>query len=202
MKKLILLLLLVFTVSIMYGQLSFGPKVGYTASRLTSNVDSVKTQFKSGFLFGAFLRIGHKLYLQPELYYTTHGGVIQKDSLGKSWNESINIGSLDIPILIGFKIVNLDIFNLRVLAGPVASFVVNKTITNSSDVIGPIEKANINNVNWYIQAGGGVDVWKFTLDIRYQLGLNKMIKEVSYNGKNVNFNTSNNVWVISLGFKF
>ncbi|MCX6250134.1 MAG: porin family protein [Bacteroidetes bacterium] len=202
MKKVILFVLLVSSVSIMYGQLSFGPKIGYTASKLTTNVDSVKTQFKSGFLFGAFLRFGHKLYLQPELYYTTHGGSFQKDSLGKSWTENITIGSLDIPVLIGFKILNTDFFNLRVLAGPVASFVVNKKITNTGDVIGPIQKASISNANWYIQAGAGVDVWMFTLDIRYQLGLNKMIKEVSYDGKSVNFNTSNNVWVISLGFKF
>ena len=70
-----------------------------------------------------------------------------------------------------------------------------------NSVSGPIHKASISNANWYIQAGAGVDVWFFTLDIRYQVGLNKIIKDVSYDGKNINFNTSNNVWVVSLGFK-
>jgi hypothetical protein len=198
MKKVFLLTVFLLSAGLMFGQLKFGPKVGYNASTLSTSLDTVKTQFKSGFQFGAFLRIGNKFYLQPELYYSTHGGVFESDTSSTSWKQTVNIGSLDIPVLIGFKIINTDFVNLRILAGPMASFTVNKKITNANDIIGPIQKADISNANWYIQAGAGVDIWMFTLDIRYQIGLNKIIKEVS-NG--ANFNTSNNVWVVSLGLK-
>ena len=87
--------------------------------------------------------------------------------------------------------------NVRVHAGPAASFVVNKSIENGG-LNGPVIKdENLNSVNWSIQAGAGVDVWRFALDIRYQVGLSQMIKDV----KDVEFNSKNNVWVISLGFK-
>jgi hypothetical protein len=201
MKKPVIIAILLLLISgLASGQIKFGPKVGYNASTLTTNIDSIKTSFKSGLQFGAFVRIGNRFYLQPELYYSTHGGVFEKDSAGSYWNQNINIGSVDIPVLIGFKLLNTDMVNIRLLAGPAVSFVVNKKITTTGDLTGPIDKADIGNANWYIQAGGGVDVWMFTFDVRYQIGLNKIIQEVNYQGGR-NFNTSNNVWVFSLGLK-
>lgn len=201
MKKFSLLLIFTLTATLIFGQIKFGPKIGFNASKLNSSLDSVKSQFKSGFQFGAFVRIGGRVYLQPELYYTSEGSVMERDSLGKSWKQNIRFGSLDIPVLVGFKIINAEIVNLRILAGPVISFMVNKKVSNENPVAGPLEKSDIGNTNWYIQAGAGVDVWMFTLDIRYQVGLNKIIKDITYDGTNLNFNTSNNVWVVSLGFK-
>jgi len=201
MKKFSLLIVFALTTTLMFGQLKFGPKIGFNASKMTTSLDYVSTQFKSGFQFGAFVRIGNRVYLQPELYYTSEGGVFENDSTGNTWKQTVTLGSLNIPLLIGFKIINTELVNLRVLAGPVASFVVNKKITDVNSVYGPIQKADLSNSNWYIQAGAGVDVWMFTFDIRYQVGLNKVIKEVSYKNNTLNFNTSNNVWVISLGFK-
>jgi hypothetical protein len=198
MKKFSILLVFALTTTTMFGQLKFGPKIGFNASRLTTSLGYVKTQFKAGFQFGAFVRIGNRVYLQPELYYTSEGGVFENDSTGKGWKQTVTLGSLDIPVLIGFKIINTELVNLRVFAGPEASFVVNKNI---SDLAGPIQKADLRDANWYIQAGAGVDVWMFTLDIRYQVGLNKVITEVRYDGSSLNFNTANNVWVVSLGFK-
>lgn len=200
MKKFSLFIVFALSITMMSAQIKFGPKIGFNASKLTTSLDSIKTQFKAGFQFGAFVRVGNRVYLQPELYYTSEGGVFTKDS-ADSWKQSITLGSLDIPVLIGFKIINTDFVNLRILAGPAVSFIINKKITDLNSVAGPVQKANISNANWYIQAGAGVDLWMFTLDIRYQVGLNKIIKEVSYDGKNVNFNTSNDVWIISLGLK-
>ena len=206
MKKVILALtfILIVTTGATYGQLNIkiGPKIGFNASSLHSNIDSITTQFKSGLQFGVFVRLGKKVYLQPELYYTTQGGILKSGSSNvKQFEQNVKLGSLDVPVLVGISFINSELLNVRVLAGPVASFVVNKTIAESG-VISPIKEANIKNVNWYIQAGAGVDVWKFTLDIRYQIGLNKIISDVDYLNQTVKLNTTNNVWVVSLGFKF
>ena len=206
MKKIILALVLLLTVTTgtSFGQLNIkiGPKVGFNASQLHTNLDSISSQFKSGFQFGIFVRLGKKVYLQPELYYTTEGGVFKSNSSSiKQWEQNIKLGSLDVPVLIGVSFINSELLNVRILAGPLASFIVNKKISETG-VTGPVQDANIKNVNWYIQAGAGVDIWKFTLDVRYQIGLNKMISDVDFQNKTVNFNTSNNVWVVSLGFKF
>jgi len=80
--------------------------------------------------------------------------------------------------------------------------VTNKTIKDlNSDWLGPITKSSINSVNWYIQAGLGVDLWKFTLDLRYQGGLNQVISSVESGGKTWDFSSKNNVFQLSLGFK-
>jgi hypothetical protein len=194
MKKIALLFVVILFSANSFGQFSFGPKIGYNASKLHTTLSSVKSSLNSGFHFGAFVRFGKKLYFQPELYYTLQGGVFQNDSANTThnWKQRVTVGTLDIPVLIGFKIINLKVVNWRIMAGPMASFVVNSNIKDYNTFIGPITSAN-----WYIQAGTGVDVLFLSLDIRYQVGLNQMIRSV----KNYSLNATNNMWVVSLGFK-
>jgi hypothetical protein len=199
MKKVIVLLLVflpaIFTTEKTFAQFDLGIKVGFNASKLSANMDTIKTGFKSGFQIGAFARIGKKLYLQPEIYYTTQGGVFSSNKL--NWKQNIKIGSLDVPVLVGYKLFNTDLVNVRIMAGPEASFVVNKSIENGGTDPAPLTSGDFSSVNWSIQAGAGVDVWKLTLDVRYQVGLNNLVKEVQA----YKFDSKNNVWVISLGFK-
>jgi len=51
------------------------------------------------------------------------------------------------------------------------SFIVNKNIAESDNMVGPIRRLTSRMSTGYFQAGAGVDVRKFTLDIRYQIGL-------------------------------
>ena len=196
MKKVLLFILLFVAAEFTFGQLTIGIKVGYDAAKLSTNIDSITSNFKSGFQIGAFARVGKRFFLQPEIYYTTQGGVFTSNT--SNWKQNIKIGSLDVPVLLGFKLLKQgDFINVRIMAGPLASFVVNKSIEESGGIDGPIEDADLNSVNWAIQAGAGLDVWKLTLDVRYQIGLNQMLKSV----ENYSFNSYNNVWNVSLGFK-
>ncbi len=196
MKKLIVILLffipVLFSAETSFGQLNLGIKVGYNASKLSTNLDSISSNFKSGFQFGAFVRIGKKVYLQPEVYYISQGGVFTSNL--HNWKETVKIGSLDVPVLLGFKLMDLKLVNIRIFAGPEASFVVNKSIAEGGTSTGPLTSGDFKSVNWSIQAGAGVDVLMFTLDIRYQAGLSQMINKSQYDSKN-------NVWVVSLGWK-
>jgi hypothetical protein len=82
--------------------------------------------------------------------------------------------------------------------------VVNKSIKEegANSITGPLTKSSIKNANWYIQAGAGVDLWFVNLDIRYQIPLNQTISSVvDSNGITWNFDSKNQVWVVSLGFK-
>ena len=196
-KYLIILAMVLFSVSV-FGQFTIGPKVGYNASKLSTNLDTITSNFKSGFSIGVFVRIGKRFYFQPEVYYTTQGGVFESNA--KDWKQKVNIGSLDIPALVGFKLIKSKVVNLRILAGPLASFVVNKSVKNAGGVLEPIKNADINSVNWAVQVGAGLDVLFFTLDVRYQIGLNNLIKTIIIENNAV-LNSKNNVWVVSLGFK-
>ena len=86
--------------------------------------------------------------------------------------------------------------------GPAVSFVTNKTVKDMNpDWLGPLTKSSINSLNWYIQAGFGLDFWLLTLDLRYQGGLNEMIRTVQQGSQNWNFSSKNNIFQLSLGFK-
>lgn len=210
MKKITLVFaILLLSAGLSYGQFTFGPKIGYNASQLHSSMSSIKTSFNSGFHFGAFFRIGKKVYLQPELYYTSQSGLFQTDLVNpdSNWKQKVTLGTLDIPVLIGFNLINLKVVNWRIMAGPMASFVVNSNIKDFNSVSGPIKNADIKKVNWYVQVGTGVDVLFLTLDIRYQIGLNQVISSATSIAKGTtpahtyNLNATNKMWVVSLGFK-
>jgi hypothetical protein len=204
MKKVVLIILAVFLMAgVSQAKFNFGIKIGYNASKLSTSLDSIKESFASGFHVGVFVRIGGRLYLQPEAYYTLQGCTFQNDVAGtvNDWKQKVNVGTLDVPVLVGFKIINGDFINWRIFAGPEVSFVVNSKIKDVS-LTGPITSSDLNTVNWYIQAGTGVDLWFLSLDLRYQMGLNDMIKTATSGSSTYSLNATNNMFVVSLGFKF
>ncbi len=66
MKRYLLFFAFLLSAGVVFAGLDLGVKVGYNAAKLSTNMDSITTNFKSGFQFGAFVRIGKRLYLQPD----------------------------------------------------------------------------------------------------------------------------------------
>ncbi len=192
MKKIIILLIVLFSALENYGQFAFGPKIGYTTSKLSTDKDSISESIKNNFQIGLFMRLGKKLYLQPELYYATSGGTLKLQ--GTSLKQEISLQNISIPVLVGYKLLNAKIFNLRIMAGPVVNFVVAKKVTVSDLVQYPLQESDFKNADWGLDMGAGVDVFFLTLDVRYELGLNDIYKPSTYSFKS-------NLFVVSLGFK-
>ena len=200
MKKLILVLTIVlFITGVSFGQFALGIRVGYNASKLTTNLDSIKSSFNSGGHVGVWTHIGKRLYFAPELLYTFSGGVFTSEGNAavSQWKQRITVGSMDVPLLLGFKIIHSSIFTWRVEAGPEASFVINSKVKDLGTVTGPITSSDINKANWYILAGTGINVLFLSLDIRYQYGLNQMITSA----QNLSFDAKNSLLIVSLGWK-
>lgn len=193
MKKILILVVIVFAFQDNFGQFSIGPKIGYSASKLSTNLDTIKESAKNNFQIGVFFRFGKKLYLQPELSYATSGGTLKME--GSTAKEEIKLNTLCVPVLVGYKLINAKVFNLRVLAGPVANFVVNKTVDFNQTYPAPVQEADLKNVAWGMDVGAGVDVLFLTLDLRYEFGLNNI-----YNGSG-SHSIKSNVFIVSLGFK-
>jgi hypothetical protein len=205
MKKILLIIVFAFSAATLsYGQFALGIKLGYNANKLSSNLDSIKSSVNSGFHIGIWSHFGKRLYFAPELQYTLSGAVFTKSGniSANDWKQKITIGSLDVPLLLGFKIIHSDFITWRIELGPEASFVVNQKIKDETSVTGPITTANVSTANWYILGGTGIDILFLKLDIRYQYGLNQMIKDVSSTGSSAaTFDSKNQMFVVSLGFK-
>lgn len=199
MKKLIFVLSLSVLAMMAYAQVpgfSIGPKIGYNSNALSLDKEDITAGLKSEFQFGAFVRLGKKVYLQPEANYQVKGGIL--NSVSVSTNEQkIKLKTISVPVLLGFRIVNAGPFNLRLMAGPTMSFVIDKNISISGipDAFPIKSKDDIKNSIWSLQAGGGIDLFSFTLDVRYEIGLDNM-----YQGSE-DFSLKNNIFNVSLGFK-
>ena len=162
----------------------------------------------NGFHVGAFLRIGSRVHLQPEFYYTLSGATFENLGLStvNDWKQKVTVGTLDIPVLIGFSIIQSKAIKWRIMVGPEVSFLVNSKIEDmNQNVTGPIEKSDLRTTNWFIQAGTGIDFLFLTLDLRYQAGLNSLINDVTktVGSKTTTYpvNSKGNLFVFSLGFK-
>ena len=195
MKKLILLSVALITGSIAWSQVpgfSIGPKIGTTFSKYTTDQDQIKEEMKNSVFFGAFVRLGNKIYLQPELLVMSRNGLL-KDENAQESQATLKIHTIDVPLLAGIKLLDLKAVNVRAMAGPVASFVIDKNIT-SENWDETITNDDFKNMNWGLQFGAGVDVLFLTLDVRYEIGLNDV-------SKLNNFNLKNNMFTVGLGWK-
>lgn len=198
MKKLTILFLAILVSSGLYAQLpNFGIKVGATASSL--NMADLNTNISEdnllGYQLGAFVRLNSgKFYLQPEVVYNHRSTELVNF---ENFDVNIDIGTIDIPILVGLKLIDAKVFNLRVFAGPELSFATGDPDLTYESGSTELELSDFNELTWYMQAGVGVDLLFLTFDIRYEKGLNNFINEI---GGNNGF--KNNVFVFSLGLKF
>ena len=190
MKKLTILIaivLLAFTGK-SQGFLDAGLKAGINSSKISANVADYTPQTINKFSFGAFARINlGRIYIQPEAYYNSKGGEYI-DKVNISTINSFDLKTVDVPALIGIKIIDQKALNLRVMAGPVFSFVTDKSTSSQ------LTEAAIKDNFFGWQYGAGVDFLFLTLDARMESYSNNLYDTPK-------FDSQNGTFVISLGVK-
>jgi opacity protein-like surface antigen len=182
-----LLALLAFTGNAQ-GVFDAGLKAGINTSKISTSKDNYTPETINNYLFGAFMRINMgRIYIQPEAYFNSKGGEYI-DEFNASTINSFNLKTVDVPALLGFKIIDQKAFNLRVMAGPVFSFVTDKSTKGQFAE----DKLKDNFFGW--QYGAGVDFLFLTLDVRKETYSDDIYTSPDFNTKNGNF-------VVSLGIK-
>jgi hypothetical protein len=193
MKKLIIIIT-ILTISIsLSAQMIFdlGIKAGFTNSKVYANIHEFNSESILRYHIGAFGRVGfNRVYLQPEAYYSAKGGELEGSILDVTSRFDFN--SLDIPLLLGIKIIDGEKGNLRLMAGPVFS------ILTSSDIEGDdiLDTDYYKNHYYGFQYGIGADIFGITLDARVENASDKF-----YQNSDQGFNVKNNTFMISVGFK-
>ena len=193
MKKITVLLLSILVSGGLFAQMpNFGIKAAATATTL--NTSDLAANYDSdnllGYSLGAFVRLNSgKMYLQPEVNYNMRSTNIMGAALA---DDKFETGTLNVPLLLGLKVLNGKVFNIRAFVGPEASFTINKPEDSGS-----FSLEDINDLTWYVQGGVGVDLLFLTFDLRYEKGLTGFVEDYESEGS-----FKNNVWVFSLGLKF
>lgn len=219
MKKILFVAVLLLSVSFANAQLNFGLKAGYNSSLTFENMgsvsnggydlNSVQSEIWNNFHAGAFARIGlgKKLYFQPELLYS-----VQKKNYQVSFQDVANndvtldkfanISTVDIPLLVGLKVLDLKVANVRAFAGPKLRLNSGSTFEfqnitggnfDTSKIIPEMKEAQLG-----LEIGAGIDVLMLALDVRYNLIGDLYTAKV---GDISLQNLPSNTFVISLGWK-
>lgn len=143
------------------------------------------SKYAPGYFVGTMARFDFKrFYLQHEILYSEKSSKIERTSSAISNNAKWR--SLEMPLLIGYKVIDLSTLNVRVFGGGVYSYVFDENFSSFNQLKTIDAKFNKSNIGY--QVGAGVEVWKFTLDVSYQGGLNNVSKEFS--SKPNSFNVS------------
>lgn len=168
-----------------------GLKGGIHNSKVTANLDEFTTESIVKSHIGAFARVGYgRVYVQPEAYFTSKGGELESNIFNTVTRFDFN--NVDVPVLLGVKVLNGEMANVRIMAGPVFSFVTSNNVSGDDRFTTQYFK---NNYFGY-QYGIGVDIWSFFLDARIENGTNNL-----YENPNVGLNSKNRTFMITVGFK-
>ncbi|WPO90986.1 porin family protein [Chryseobacterium sp. HR92] len=139
----------------------------------TSTESSLEGKYGLGYQAGVMTRVDlGKLYVQGEALfnkrktsYTSQDG----NSSKLSWN------AIDIPVVVGYKLIKADDFNVRLFAGGVYSYAFNNKVSTSQAFQEGFKNFDKSNIG--ITGGVGVDYKNFTVDLRYETGLSSISKD-------------------------
>jgi len=212
MKKIIVTVAAVFAFGFANAQeTKFGVKGGLNVANLTGDDDEDNSS-KIGFNAGGFveIKVSNKFAIQPELLFSTQGTKAEfSEDLGNgdsySADGKLNLSYLNIPVMAKYYVA--DKFSLE--AGPQIGFLMsakskytetltqgNVTTTSSAE---EDVKSDFESVDFGVNFGAGYDFTEnLSLGLRYNLGLSNVYKTESGD----NFKNSNNVFSVSLGYKF
>jgi hypothetical protein len=202
-KHLASLFVLLFTLpALAQIPVTFGPMAGLNLSLNKIKEGSYDAQAQGGFLAGAFVRVNIKnFYIQPEVYYANSVSTVKSTAGSLDVKQKIKAGSVDVNALVGMKLVNLKIINVRALLGPQFSFNASKSVDNFNH--STLKNPDLSGSYVSGLFGVGVDIANITVDLRYRLGFGDYgtvdFSRVSSTLGSTKIN--NNAFLATIGFK-
>jgi len=156
----------------------------------------------TGLVGGAFLRIGRKFFVQPEVLLSAKGGSFDLVKTGLATQKvDVKFTTVDVPLLLGVKLGPL-----RLNAGPMASLTVseNQSLKNALNQYATqsIDQTFKQAVFGY-QAGVGVTALGVNLDLRYEGNLSDLSQVgIKTPTDDARFTAKTTLWQITVGFGF
>ena len=197
MKKILITFLVVFIALQAHAQFSLGVKGGVNFSHLSVSDGRINANELPGFQVGLWTRFGRGFYVQPEAYLGSSGSNFdfQYNQANQTVTESgkVRFTTLNVPLLFG-QSFGLSKLNFRLMAGPMYTYILNDNQNLSQNIRNAYQDfGNYRNSTLGYQAGAGVDVLNFSVDLRYEGGLTQI---------NPMYGQRQNVFHLSLGYKF
>lgn len=178
-------------------QFSIGIKGGANFSKLSVDHGQIDASAIPGYQVGLWARIGKGFYVQPEVYLGSSGSNFDfkynQDNQTVTESGKVHFTTLNVPLLFG-QSFGFSKLNFRLMAGPMYSYVLDNDENLSQNVKNAYQDfGSYRNSTLGYQAGAGIDILKFSVDLRYEGGITEI---------NPAYGQRQNVWHLSLGYKF
>ena len=181
--------------------IQFGFKAGGNMAKPTGldAQDPLATlKSKVGFMGGIFLafNFGRVVTIQSEVLYTMKGATYM--ALDDSYTDKLYADYIEVPLLLKLKLP-LPVVQPFVFAGPTVGFKLSEKLESNGEEI-PLTEALLKNNDYGAIFGAGLNLGRnFMLDVRYSLGMQKVIS--TFEGE-VQPDFKNGVWSATLGIAF
>lgn len=181
----------------------FGLKGGGNMAKVTGAdaqdfAEIMKT--KVGFMGGIFLafNFGSVVTIQTEVLYTMKGATFQYVELEDTYTEKLYGDYVEIPLLLKLRIPTPGIQPF-VFAGPTVGFKLREKLTvNGEDI--PLEEKLLKSNDYGAIFGAGLNIGRhFMLDVRYSMGMQKVI-DIAEGVEPIDI--KNGVWGATIGIAF
>ena len=174
------------TIGKTYAQVALGVRV---AGNMTNYMKF--TNLDLGMKAGVFLRLGNRVFFQPEVNYVLNNSTFKENVIGEiSTNAKLRQHVVAVPLLFGYHFVNKENFKFHFTIGPRFNFRVSDNVTGTDWKSGVMQ--------WGGQIGLGIDAWRFTFDVSYCIAADNFQNSVT----TVTQTLMENTILFSLGFKF
>lgn len=160
-------------------KVQFGLKAGGNMANITgADAQDLNTTLKNkvGFVGGVFLAFntGNIFTLQLEVLYTMKGTNMTFTDIDTTYIEKIYGNYIEIPLLFKFRIPT-PLVSPFIFAGPAVGFKLSEKLTEDGTDV-PLDQALLKNNDYGAIFGGGVNIGShFQLDVRYSMGLAKIV---------------------------
>jgi hypothetical protein len=179
----------------------FGLKAGGNMAKPTgADADDPLATLKSrvGFTGGIFLafNFGRVVTIQSEVLYTMKGATYV--ALDDSYTDKLTADYIEIPLLLKLRIPT-PVVQPFVFAGPSVGFKLKEKLESDGEEI-PLDEALLKNNDYGAIFGAGLNLGRsFMIDVRYSLGLQKVIN--TFEGE-LEPDFKNGVWAATIGIAF
>jgi hypothetical protein len=207
MKKLTIILVIAVCVGLLTlpqssrADVRFGIKAGGNMAKPTGldAQDPLATlKNKVGFNGGVFLALnfGRVVTIQWEALYTMKGATYV--ALDDTFTDKLYADYIEVPLLLKLRIP-LPVIQPFVFAGPTVGFKLQEKLESNGEEV-PLTENLLKNNDYGAIFGAGLNLGRnFMVDVRYSLGLQKVISTVE---GDVQPDFKNGVWSASLGIAF
>ncbi len=198
MKKVILTAVAVFAFGFANAQdVKFGVKGGLNIATFSGDVKDNSSIV--GFHVGGFteIKVSEKFSVQPELLYSTQGSKFERYFNSIKTDVQYKLAYLNLPVMAKYYVASK--FSLE--AGPQIGFLTSAkaVVTALGATADGDVKEQFKSIDFGVNFGAGYDFTEnISAGLRYNLGLSNIAKTPEGNDSKL----GNNVFSLSLGYKF